>query len=166
MLTIQNTLLAGAAVTTALIAGLLYAYACSVNPGLNRLPDAGYLAAMQSINRAILNPVFFIAFLGAPILLPLSTWMHYGYPTTYRFWFLLGAATVYLIGVLGVTALGNIPLNEALDSVNIQAASPEEIAHQRNAFEGPWNKWHMIRTASSVLSLVLVIIACLNPKTE
>ncbi|MBC8154239.1 MAG: DUF1772 domain-containing protein, partial [Bacteroidetes bacterium] len=75
MLNPPNIVLGCATVTTALIAGLLYAYSCSVNPGLNRLSDASYLAAMQSINREIQNPVFFLSFLGALVLLPLSTWM-------------------------------------------------------------------------------------------
>jgi uncharacterized membrane protein len=158
--------MACAAITTALIAGLMYAYFCSVNPGLNRLSDVAYLTAMQHINRAILNPIFFIGFVGAPILLPLSTWLHYSQPVSGRFWALLAATVVYLIGVVGVTALGNIPLNEGLDAFSIQSASAEEIAAQRVKFEGPWNNWHTIRTAASFTALILVIIACLSPRPE
>lgn len=82
---ISNLVLAATAILTALVAGLFYAYSCSVSPGLGRLPDAGYLSAMQSINRAIQNPVFFISFLGCLILLPLSTYLHYSSPVTLRF---------------------------------------------------------------------------------
>ena len=166
MSTSQNILLAGAATTTALMAGLFYAYSCSVNPGLNRLSDTGYVAAMQSINRAIQNPIFFISFFGAPILLILNTWVQYSQPLSLRFWLLLGATVLYLVGVLGVTVLGNIPLNEGLDFFNVQTASPEEIAAQRATFEGPWNKLHTIRTLASILALILVIVACLNPREE
>jgi len=59
MITIQNITLVITTTTTSLIAGLFYAYSCSVNPGLRRLADKEYLTAMQSINKAILNPVFF-----------------------------------------------------------------------------------------------------------
>ena len=166
MTTLPTFVLACAAITTALIAGLLYAYSCSVNPGLNRLTDLEYVTAMQSINRAIQNPLFFVSFLGAPILLPVSTWLNYNQPVSVRFWILLAATTVYLAGVLGVTALGNIPLNEALNSFSIQGASAEEIAAQRVKFESPWNTWHAIRTVASFLALVLVIVACLSSKTE
>ena len=166
MSTSQNILLTGAATTIALMAGLFYAYSCSVNPGLNRLSDTGYVAAMQSINRAIQNPIFFISFFGAPILLILNTWVQYSQSLSFRFWFLLGATIVYLVGVLGVTILGNIPLNEGLDSFNVQTASLEEIAAQRATFEGPWNKLHTIRTLASILALILVIVACLNPREE
>lgn len=166
MSTLPTIILVSAAITTALMAGLFFAYSCSVNPGLHRLPDTAYLAAMQSINRAILNPVFFIIFLGAPILLPLSTWLQHHQPISLRFWLLLSATLIYLVGVLGVTALGNIPLNEALDAFSIQTASAEEIAAQRAKFEVPWNNWHLVRTIASVLANILVIAACLSHKPE
>lgn len=166
MATLPTILLICAATTTALIAGLLYGYFCSVNPGLHRLSDVEYLTAMQSINRAIQNPIFFISFLGTPVLLSLSTWMHYNQPIPVRFWLLLTATVVYAIGVIGVTALGNIPLNEALNSFSISSASVKEIAAQRTHFETPWNTWHTIRTIAAIGSLILVIIACLNPRVS
>ncbi|MBD2754161.1 anthrone oxygenase family protein [Spirosoma validum] len=166
MPTLPTIVIACAAITTALITGLFYAYSCSVNPGLNRLSDLEYVTAMQSINRAIQNPLFFISFLGTPILLPVSTWLNYNQPVSARFWLLLLATILYLIGVLGVTALGNIPLNEALNSFSIQTASAEEIAVQRVRFETPWNTWHTIRTLASFVALVLVVIACLSSNTK
>src|SRR5688572_10813811 len=97
--------------TTGLIAGLFYAYSCSINPGLGRLPDEAYLTAMQSINKAILNPVFFISFMGTLILLPLCTYLHYRQPVSPKFILLLIATALYLVGVFGVTIFGNVPLN-------------------------------------------------------
>ena len=152
-----NIILLITATTTALIAGLFYTYTCSVNPGLTRLPDSGYLAAMQSINKAILNPLFFASFLGTLLLLPLSTYLHYRQP---GFSILLIATLVYVIGVIGVTAFGNIPLNDALAGFNLKSASIEEIARQRTKFEKPWNKLNTIRTVVSLISLILVLIAC------
>lgn len=46
------------ATATALIAGFFYAFFCSVNSGLGQLTNNEYLAAMQSINKSVLNPVF------------------------------------------------------------------------------------------------------------
>lgn len=161
-MTTINIILTLAATTTALIAGLFYAYSCSVTLGLGRLPDAEYLSAMQSINRAILNPVFFISFMGTLILLPVTSWMHYGQPVSTRFVLLLAATLIYIIGVFGVTVVGNIPLNNGLDRFNIQAASPEAITNQRAVFEARWNGLNTVRTISSILSVMLVIIACLS----
>ena len=87
------------ATTTGLIAGLFYSYSCSVNPGLAKLPDGEYLAAMQSINRAILNPVFFATFIGTLLLLPVSTWLQYNEGASKSFSFLLAATLIYAIGV-------------------------------------------------------------------
>ena len=159
----QTIILTITATSTALIAGLFFAYSFSVNPGLARLDDAAYLSAMQSINRAIQNPVFFAVFFGTLILLPLSAWLHYSQHVPLRFWMLLASAVIYAAGVFGVTVLGNVPLNEALDLFNLQTSSVTEIATQRAAFEIPWNRFNAIRTAASAISVILVIIACLIP---
>lgn len=160
-MTFANIALLAAAFTTALIAGLFYAYSCSVNAGLGRLPDTGYLAAMQAINREILNPLFFMSFMGTLILLPLATWLQYGHPVSPRFYLLLAATLVYGIGTFGVTIIGNVPMNNALDAFNIQAASAEEISQHRTLFEKPWNKLHSIRTIANAIALILVLVACI-----
>jgi uncharacterized membrane protein len=160
-MTFANIALLAAAFTTALIAGLFYAYSCSVNAGLGRLPDAGYLAAMQSINRVILNPLFFMSFMGTLILLPISTWLQYSHPASLRFYLLLAATIVYGAGTFGVTMVGNVPLNVALDAFNIQASTAEEISQHRALFEKPWNKLHSIRTIANAIALILVLLACI-----
>jgi uncharacterized membrane protein len=165
-MTFANIILLATATTTALIAGLFYAYSCSVNWGLGRLTDAGYLSAMQSINRAILNPLFFMSFMGTLLLLPLSTFLQYSNPVSPRFYLLLIATLVYAIGTFGVTIAGNVPLNEALDRFNIQSASAEEIARQRVLFEVPWNKLNAVRTIANVIALILVLIACMVPSSS
>lgn len=163
MITLSNILLVITATTTALIAGLFFAWSCSVTIGLARVTDIVYITAMQSMNRAILNPVFLSCFLGTAILLPLSTYIQYSPATLSRFWFLLAASVVYIIGVLGVTMAGNVPLNESLDVFALSSASASEISLQRAAFEGKWNFLNTIRTIASALSIILVIIACLAP---
>jgi len=164
MITPSNIVLVCAATTTALVAGLFYSWSVSVTLGLARLPDHEYISAFQAMNRAILNPVFFASFLGTVILLPLSTYMHYGQPVSGRFWFLLAATVVYVVGVFGVTMVGNVPLNDALENFQLHTASAQEIAAQRAKFEVPWNNLNTVRTIASTLAIVLVIIACLDPK--
>lgn len=160
-MTIQNIILTVTTTLTALIAGLFYAYSCSVNIGLAKLPNDGYITAMQSINREIQNPVFFISFMGTLLLLPISTFFQYKAGVMDSFWLLLIATIIYCIGTFGVTIMGNVPLNEMLDKFNIQFASIEEISSIRNRFEIPWNRFHTIRTIAAVISLILVIIACI-----
>jgi len=166
MFTVSHIVLIITAITTALISGLFYAWSCSVVPGLARVSDSTYLETMQQINRAILNPVFFMSFIGTALLLPLSTWLHYSPELNARFWLLLLASVVYLAGTFGVTMFGNVPLNDMLDAFNLSSASVQELAAQRARFEVPWNNLNIIRTIAGIVTLILIILACLSPAAE
>ena len=145
---------------SALISGLFYSYSCSVNPGLKRLQDIEYLRAMQSINRAILNPLFFMSFIGTLLLLPVATWMIYNTDgSSSSFYLMLFAALIYGAGVFGITIFGNVPLNEGLDKFNIGSAENSEIKSHRFKFEASWNRFHFIRTIACVTSLLLVLVS-------
>jgi uncharacterized membrane protein len=159
-MTAADIVLVVTATATALMAGLFFAWSCSINLGLARLPDAEYIRAMRQTNRAIQNPVFFAAFFGAPLFLSISVFLHYGQSP--RFWLLLAATVVYLSGTFGVTVFGNVPLNNALDRFASESTTENEIAAQRTNFERRWNNLNTIRTVSSTLTTILVIIACLN----
>ncbi len=161
-MTVSNVTLVLAAICTALMAGLFYSYSCSVVPGLKLLADSRYIASMQAINKAIQNPLFFACFFGTLLLLPISAYLNYFEYPHLRFWLLLAAAILYLIGVFGVTAFGNIPLNNGLEKFNLANASAEAVSLQRTIFERRWNNLNIIRTISSILSLVFVIIACVS----
>lgn len=157
-------LLIATAVLTALIAGLFYAYSCSVVLGLGKLSDTEYLKSMQSINKEILNPVFFLSFMGTAALLPVSTFIYRGQNPV--FILLLLATIAYLIGVFGVTILGNVPLNNQLDKFDITNSTSESIKQMRDVFENRWNFLNNVRTFFSVISITLVICACLWNKIE
>lgn len=140
--------LLAATLTTALMAGLFYAYSCSVMPGLRGADAPVLVEVMQRINRAILNGWFALCFAGAA---------------------LTGAAAVTLAAVDGdsavlvpaavgltlylaqlvVTARINIPLNNALE-----AAGPTDPVAAREAFEGPWVRWNNARTVLCTLAAV------------
>jgi uncharacterized membrane protein len=158
---LQNSILVITITLTALIAGLFYSYACSVNLGLGKLSDSAYLSAMQSINKEIQNPTFFVSFMGTLLFLPISSWMEYSHSGfSNSFWLLVSAAIIYAIGTFGITIVLNVPLNEALDKFVIDSASLEQLAAQRKSFEIPWNRYNMIRTVTAVISLIIVIISC------
>lgn len=142
----------------ALMAGLFYAYSCSVVIGLGKLNDIEYLKTMQSINKEIQNLVFFVAFLGILPLLPLNTYLHSHQP---NFFLLAGAMVIYLIGVFGVTVAGNIPLNNSLENFDILSSDSDAIKAQRAFFEKKWNILNHIRTICSIVTVILLIIGCL-----
>lgn len=163
-LTFLQILLGMTAVSTALMGGLFYAYSCSVNPGLGRLSDMDYLSAMQSINRAILNPAFFSSFLGSLALLPVCTWVYFSYSVSPGSWCVLGATVVYFTGVFGVTMVGNVPLNNALDKADLAAASAGQLAQHRAAFEERWNRLNTLRTVAAVATVALMVAGCIGFK--
>lgn len=159
-MSIPNIILVVTATLTALIAGLFYAWSCSVMLGFARLKDREFVSVMQKTNRAILNPVFFVSFLGAPVLLPISAYLSYG--NAPRFALLSAATVIFLTGTFGVTMFGNVPLNNALDRFELEWATDEEITRQRANFERRWNNLNTIRTVTSTIAVILTITACMN----
>jgi uncharacterized membrane protein len=158
--TATNIILVITATTTALMAGLFYAWSCSVMLGFARLSDKEFVSVMQKTNRTIQNPVFFTAFFGALIFLPISAFLHYN--ESNLFWLLLAATVTYLISTFGVTIFGNVPLNNILDRFDLDSATEEETAQQRMNFEKRWNNLNTIRTVTSTIATILVVTACLN----
>ncbi len=165
-LSFKNTSLFLAILLTGLSAGLFYAWEVSVIPGTRRIPDRSYLETMQSINRAILNPAFFVVFFGSLLFLLGNSYLQYKEAVNLSFWIIAGATITYLIGTLGVTVMGNVPMNEALDAVNLNDLKSVELHHTRMAYEGKWNQWHSVRTVFSVLAFILSILAAFIDKSN
>src|SRR5918995_7459618 len=93
----RPTTLTLALLTTGLISGFFYAYACSVTLGLALLPDEQYIDAMQAINATVRNGVFAFSFFGAVLFLLLALAVHIRLLRSRRF-LLLAAADVLYIG--------------------------------------------------------------------
>lgn len=149
---------AAALLLTGLASGVFFAYSVSVMLGLDDIrPDAA-LAAMRSINRRIQNPVFFLAFLGAPLCSLAAGLLLLGAGPTGAAVLFLAAAGVYLLGAFAVTAAVNVPLNEKLDAAGTPA-DPGEAARQWSAYRGPWTRWNSVRALFSLASLALVGLA-------
>jgi uncharacterized membrane protein len=156
----ENIILVLAGILTALVTGLYFGYSVSVNGGLHRLNDSEYVKAMQSINVAIQNPIFFVSFIGPLLLLPLATFLK-GDTNSMQFTLLLASSVLYIAGSFGLTMVGNVPLNQRLARFDVTNASGNEIAQARAGFEKPWNRFHTIRTLASIAATVLLFIACL-----
>lgn len=145
-----------------LTAGLCFTWSNAVTPGIGRLDNIGFLKAFQAMNRAIINGQFMIVFMGPTILLFLNAYLFRVNNTV--FWLFLVAAILFFIGIGLVTVFGNVPLNEILDASNLEVLSKVELQELRNRFEQPWNRWHIIRTVSSFISFVFLIIGILFSK--
>src|SRR4051794_7641530 len=110
---LQTGVLLTALVTAGLMAGLFAAFSYSVMPGLGRSSDHTFVEAMRGINKAILNPVFMLPFMGTIPLLGLAAvqaWRDQGRPVLP---WVLAALALYLVAFV-VTAGVNVPLNNRL----------------------------------------------------
>jgi len=143
---------------TGLSAGLCFTWSNAITPGIGRLDDLGYLSAFQQMNRSIINPMFIIVFFG-PLFLGLINLYLFKNASSSIIWLLIFAVAFYFFGVLLVTMFGNVPLNEVLDKTDLNKASLEDLKLLRNRFEAKWNRLHLIRTASSITSFIILIIS-------
>jgi uncharacterized membrane protein len=152
--------LALATLTTGLISGFFYAYACSVTLGLALLPDEQYIEAMQAINATVRNEVFAFSFFGAVVSLLSALAVHVSQLRSRRFLLIALATVLYIGGCFMVTFLVNVPMNEELARVG--EVGPAALAHIRAEYEGPWNFWNGVRTVFSSMALLALIGACLS----
>lgn len=162
----RTVLLIASLVSSGLMAGLFFGWAVSVIPGTKVVDDRTYVTTMQNINREILNPVFIVAFLATPVLLAAAAIAHYRSGNQRAAAMLGTSAGAYVIGVLAVTAGGNVPLNNALEAFDMSAASTELIRERRTSYETPWNRWHNLRTVASIASLALAAYASILAQAD
>jgi uncharacterized membrane protein len=149
-------------VFSGLVAGLFYAWSISVTPGLAKIDNVSFLQAFQSMNRAIINPLFFVAFFGLVILLPVLSYLSSQTSISNQFWYVILATLLYYVGIMGVTIGGNVPLNNALEALHIESMTPEQMDEFRKGFESKWNRLNLIRSISSFLTFLLLVIACVG----
>lgn len=141
----------------ALSAGFFVAWSVSVILGTKKVSDFTYLETMQLINREILNPVFFMVFFGSLIALTINAVLQFNNQPV--FWLVVASAIVYLVGTFGVTALGNVPLNNELEAFDINQPGLEALREFRAYYEGTWNRFHNIRTIAGMISFILLLIS-------
>jgi uncharacterized membrane protein len=159
--TARSVVLLLALLATGLIAGFFYAYTCSVAIGLAEVGDRTYVDAMQSINATVRNALFAPSFFGAALLLALATALH-ARGRSPRTLPLAIATALYLGGGLLLTMAANVPLNDELARVPLDAGA-DVLARAREDYEGPWNRWNAVRTVLSTAALACVGWALLRP---
>lgn len=144
------------ALGSGLIAGLFFAFSTFVMTALARLPAEQGIAAMQSINITILNPLFSLAFMGTTLLcliLGIVSFLKLG---TASATYLLAGCILYFVGVFLVTIVFNVPLNNSLAAV---VPGSSEGAHLWNHYLTNWMPWNHVRTITSLAALASFIIA-------
>tara|TARA_E500000331_G_scaffold120752_1_gene117830 strand:+ start:791 stop:1252 length:462 start_codon:yes stop_codon:yes gene_type:complete len=134
-----------------LTSGLLFIFSFAVNPGLARLNEEEYFRAMKFINQVILNPLFFLVFIGPAITMPALTFMTRN--DSDMFIFTLFSTILYISGVILITSFKNVPLNNKLEKLD-----PKEFKDVFLWYKKPWNFWHNIRTFIGIASFIIIIV--------
>jgi uncharacterized membrane protein len=111
---------------------------------------------MQSINVVVLNRWFFAVFFGtAAVCIGLAVYALSARSGSAAIFLLLGSA-LYVFGVIVVTIVFNVPLNDALAAVDPGSA---EGARLWRRYLSVWTAWNHVRTVSPLLAAAAFIWA-------
>ena len=145
-----------AALGAGLVAGIFFAFSAFIMTALGRLPPEGGISAMQSINVAVLNPVFFLAFFGTAVAaLILAVAAIAGWSPS-RSPYLIAGALLYLAGTIVVTMAFNVPLNNKLAAASAKSA---EGADLWKTYLSAWTAWNHVRTIAALAACASFILA-------
>lgn len=139
-----------------LIAGVFFAFSTFVMNALSQRPSAEGIAAMQSINITVINPLFMTAFLGtaaACVFLAASSLLKWHQPGAA---YVLLGSLLYLIGTVLVTIVFNVPLNDALAIVKPDSTDGARLWAK---YLTSWTFWNHIRTTAALMAAALLTIA-------
>lgn len=145
-----------AALGCGLVAGIFFAFSAFVMKALSRLPPGEGIAAMQSINVAVLNSWFMTAFFGtaaACVLALISSLLRWPEPGAV---YLLVGSVLYLVGTLLVTIVFNVPRNESLASA---APADPDGASLWAGYVVSWTAWNHVRTIAALAAAASFSVA-------
>lgn len=145
---VRGPVLIAATLAIGLMAGVFGIYTNAIMPGLGRTDDRTFVGAFQSMDKAIINPLFLAIFVGALLLTGVATVLHLGKAERSAVPWIVAALVLYLT-VFVVTIAINVPLNDGLKA----AGEPDRIsdlAAVRAQFnEAKWIRWNLFRTLLS-----------------
>jgi uncharacterized membrane protein len=145
-----------AALGSGMIGGLLFAFSNFVMRALAQQPPESGIRSMQAINISIINPLFFLVFLGtvlASMILAITALPRLSSPSTI---FLLIGCVIYIVGTFGVTLAFNVPLNNRLA---ILEPSTTQAAEFWREYVSSWLQWNHVRTIAAILASLLLILS-------
>ena len=147
-----------------LVAGFVFAFASVVMPGIKTLNDREFIRAFQVMDRVIQNrqPIFMLIWIGSVVALVASVVLGIGELDGAGRLLMISAALIYLFGVQLPTGTINIPLNNKLQALDVEAIDETMQMAARKDFEPRWNLWNSIRTVLASLTSALLMIVLLR----
>ncbi|EKU99055.1 putative integral membrane protein [Leptolyngbya sp. PCC 7375] len=143
-----------------LVAGFLFAFASVVMPGIKTLNDREFIRAFQVIDGVIQNnqPIFVATWVGSIVALLVAAGLGIGQLDGMQRLLLLVTPLLYILGVQLPTFTINVPLNNQLQMLQIDAMEGTALRIARLHFEPRWNQWNISRTLLASLTSVLLMV--------
>ena len=145
-----------------LVAGLVFAFAVVVMPGIKTLSDREFIRAFQVMDRIIQNnqPIFVLVWIGSIVTLVTSAILGISQLEGLERLLIIFAVLVYLLVVQLPTFTINIPLSNKLQTLDVDSMDKTAQKVARMDFEPSWLLWNSIRTifATLVSSLLIVLL--------
>jgi len=133
-------------------------------PGFSKLDDKEFLRAFQVTDGIIQNnqPLFMLTWVGSIIsvisVIAISIFS-LGFSEA---WIIFIVGLIYLLGVQGITISIHLPLNNRIQSIDINNMNNQSLNKERTKFELRWNYFNKIRTFiafSTSLLFLLILMA-------
>lgn len=142
-----------------LMTGFILLYALVVMPGIAKLKDGDFLRAFQVTDGIIQNnqPLFLLIWLGSIVAVVAAAGLGFAQLEGMPKWLLILAAVVWVFAVHGPSFAINFPLNNHLQTLDIDSMSLSEHSAERVNFEDRWNQVNNIRTTIAALVCILLI---------
>lgn len=151
---ILTTLAAATGIAAALVGGIFFAFSGFVMAGLRRAGSVAGVQSMQQINIAVINPLFFLFFLGTAVLTAATAALTVIF--TEGGAMATAGAVLYILGCIGVTGLFNVPLNNALARVAAGTAESDTVWAQ---YLSRWTFWNHVRTLACIIAAGFILSA-------
>ncbi|WP_328392711.1 anthrone oxygenase family protein [Nocardia sp. NBC_00416] len=152
---VRATVLMAATVATGLMAGVFGIYALAIMPGLRSTDDRTFIGSFQAIDRAIVNPVFLLTFMGALVLSVVAALLNLGEGHRSVLLWAAAGAVLYLVAVV-ITVAVHLPLNDALKAAGDPSGLTDPAAVRAAFAEARWVAWNIVRAATSGVAFVLL----------
>ncbi len=136
--------------------GIFFVFSDSLMRALRQLPPPQGLAAMQSINRAIVTPLFGLLLMGTALLsavLTVAAAVRLDEPDAPA---ILAGGLLYVLGAMVLTIVYHVPRNNALDRVD---AASHEANDRWVGYASGWTAWNHVRAVASLGAAVLFVAA-------
>ena len=161
--TLALSILISAALGSGMMAGLFCAFSNFVMRALSRLPPTRAISAMQSINEVIVRPAFLIVFLGTSVACALAFGLGWEHLSKDTLAYVAAGGAIYALGSIAVTIAFNVPLNNRLAAV---VPESEEGAKIWQVYLTKWTRWNNVRSISTIVSTILLLLAVLHAKSS